>query len=189
MRWFLILLVACGRSPLPEPDALGPDFFAEQVVQFSRGDDAWSMDAVLQKQDGSLLLALRAPFGGTAMWIRHDAQGVTQEALLPQMDRIPGSLLLREVYRAYESPRPAADGRNPMREKVRERHIDTWSGSHLEQRTWPSGGITGGPAHMVRSSDTVGPWPQTVRIHHVHADLRVTIETRSWQPLPSSGTP
>jgi len=170
------LLASCGpprpAGPPPEypgaltpseairsPRGLGDAFALEQRVEAQYPDGTQSFRAVLQLNQGQLVLVGFGPHGGRGFVLTQVGGEVEMESHLPQELPFPPDYMLRDIQRVWfgglQGPLP--DGEHT--ETVgREEIVERWEGGRLMERTYRR--LDGEPPGELRATYEGGLGPE-----------------------------
>lgn len=131
------------------PDALGPDFLAQQHLTFVGGGHRAELPVVLQKRGGELLMLGLTPFGTRAFAITLRDGRVGFEPYVDRPPPLEPRWVLMDVQRALRPPltRPRPSGKARVR-VGEERVTERWEGGRLIERWYRR--VDGEPSGTIR---------------------------------------
>lgn len=195
----LLLAAACATgcaAPRPSPEAPGElvdpatvagDFAMRQHITGVHRDREISLDAVVQKQGGTLLVLVLTPYGSRGILIEQRGSDVRVETYIPRELPFSPKLVLLDVQRTFlqglPDP-PLPDGWHSARigdEIVRER----WQSGRLHERRYARRGHRAHGEVIVRYE---GGWvpghaPPTIVLVNEWFGYRLELKTSDFRVL------
>lgn len=137
---------------LPRPAIIERDFTWRQRLAASYGQQSFSFQALLEKEQDTLSLLFLTPYGTRALLLRQSGADVDTRYFVSQRLPFPPRHILTDVYRVFfrgASGTPRSDGSHRLLVDG-ETFVERWRGGLLEQREVYAEATQGRPAVVIR---------------------------------------